>query len=288
MRQLSQVNKAFVAHWKTNCGRDSSPTCDLCDRPYTSKRALAEHIKTYCHLCETSFVTSQAFEQHYQHPAAHADNDCHTCNHFFEDERTKQEHMDVCDSADENTFCTICNKNFREPKDLQNHLSSPKHKGKNASCFVCPSKFRTPSGVALHLESGCKQLPLNRHHITAAVNSLNIAPKISLRHSVEGSLLATPRPLITYQAFESSFNGSAYQCPICPTMFRTLSSLEAHLNSPAHDEDEFKCPKCNTHFKLVSGLVQHLKSGSCGLSNLKDVERRFADMEAQLSRSLKL
>jgi len=40
-------------------------------------------------------------------------------------------------------------------------------------------------------------------------------------------------------------------------------TLNGHLNSPAHDDDEFRCPKGKTE---ISGFVQHLESRGCGLA----------------------
>lgn len=102
--------------------------------------------------------------------------------------------------------------------------------------------------------------------------------------------MASPRPLITYHAsqLQIAFNGRDYRCHICNKAFLSLYSLESHLNSPVHDEDEFRCPKCERQFTLISGLVQHLESASCGLSSIEDVARRFARMTAGFSRALAL
>jgi uncharacterized Zn-finger protein len=140
------------------------------------------------------------------------------------------------------------------------------------------------------MESGCKQLPANRHQITAAIHALNITPAISLRPAIEGfspSRSFSP-PLIAYLASANSSSSLGYQCHICHKTFSVLHSLESHMNSPVHDGDEFKCPGCQRKFKLISGLVQHLESGSCGLSGKSDVEERFFGITAQFTRALNL
>ena len=166
------------------------------------------------------------------------------------------------------------------------------HRPRSIPCFAqtCPSKFKTPSGLAQHVEGNCNKLSITRHHVTAAVQALHMTPAISLRPAIEGFAPAPPRPLIAYHAsqLQIAFNGNRYQCQICNKTFLSLYSLEAHLNSPVHDEDEFKCPKCERQFSLVSGLVQHLESASCGLSGIEDVGRRFARMTLGFSRSLAL
>ena len=165
------------------------------------------------------------------------------------------------------------------------------HRPRSIPCIgSCPSKFKTPSGLAQHVEGHCNELSMTRHHITAAVHALNIKPPISLRPAIEGSVPAPPRSLITYRAsqLQIAFDGNGYQCQTCNKTFLSSYSLEAHLNSPVHDEDEFVCPKCERQFTLVSGLAQHLESASCGLSGIEDVGLRFAQMTLGLSRSLAL
>ena len=142
--------------------------------------------------------------------------------------------------------------------------------------------FKSPSGIALHIESGCHWI--TRHHVTAAVHAMNIAPNISVKQTTA----LVPSTIQTYIATEASFNGSAYECYLCPKLFRTLSNLNGHLNSPAHDEDEFRCPKCKAEFKLVSGFIQHLESNSCNLVKTTQIDKYFDDLTGQFSRLLKL
>lgn len=111
-------------------------------------------------------------------------------------------------------------------------------------------------------------------------------PAISLRPTVEGAIATVPRSLVTYHATENAFNGNGYECHICSKVFHTLNSLDKHLNSPAHDDEEFQCPKCNIKFTLTSGLISHLESRSCGLSGIQDVEQRFEAMTDQFSHLL--
>ncbi|KAM6501678.1 hypothetical protein JOM56_001655 [Amanita muscaria] len=279
--------------------------CASCYKSFTTQQGIMSHcnakrhrpgrLTSYCYQCNRHFANNNGLEQHLQYSQAHRIYySCSTCNKTFNSESAVDQHRRDSPVHKQvvrrtpRTTCTICEKRFQTPGDLAQHNASSVHRYRNTSCFVCPSRFKTPSALAQHVESSCQQLPFNRHHITAAVQSLNIASKISLRSSIEGSLpvLRISRPLITYQALARSFNGRGYQCHICRKTFPALQSLQAHLNSPVHDVDEFKCPKCNTRFKLVSGLVQHLESASCGLSNVRDVERRFAQLTSRFSRLL--
>ena len=114
---------------------------------------------------------------------------------------------------------------------------------------------------------------------------MNITPNITIKR-ITGP--AHPPTINTFIATEASFNGSAYECYICRKSFRTLSGLNGHLNSPAHDDDEFRCPKCKAEFKLVSGFIQHLESNSCNLMKTTQINKYFDDLTGQFSRQLKL
>jgi len=143
--------------------------------------------------------------------------------------------------------------------------------------------FKSPSGIALHIESGCHK-KITRHHVTTAIRTMDIVPNITIKR-ITGSV---PPPTVrTYIATAASFNGSAYECYLCRKTFRTLPGLNGHLNSAAHDDDEFRCPKCKTEFKLISGFVQHLETGSCGLAAASQINNYFNDITAQFSRLLK-
>lgn len=131
----------------------------------------------------------------------------------------------------------------------------------------------------MHLEDSCKS-NITRHQVTAAVHSMGFTPDISINRRIEGithdsseslQMITTSNsnPPTTSQLFatEDSFNGSHYVCPIADKCgnrkFNNLDALNNHLNSPAHDENQFKCPGCYTEFKLISGFIQHVESRMC-------------------------
>ena len=160
------------------------------------------------------------------------------------------------------------------------------HYSQNSKCPICPSYFASPSAVAHHIESGCHGI--TRNQVTHAVKTLDIVPNICIDKRIEG---ASPTPLPPpstsinyYIASPSSFNGRAYACFICQRMFRSLSSLSDHLNSAAHDANEFKCPKCKKRFKLISALIQHIESAACRLAGLQEVSNHFQGLIAHFSR----
>lgn len=164
------------------------------------------------------------------------------------------------------------------------------HDSADFNCPLCSKSVTVPSAIAHHIESGaCHNI--NRHQVTAAVHALKIIPTISLSHRLEGGVNKSnpsTRTVIHYSANERSFNGTAYECYLCRSTFRTLASLNSHLNSAAHDADEFKCPKCKKKCTLISGLIQHIESNSCGVAKFTQIADQTSALTAQFSRLLKL
>ncbi|KAL4260924.1 Zinc Finger C2H2-type Transcription Regulator [Pleurotus pulmonarius] len=287
--------------------------CSVCDRQFRSFVALSDHCRStahgaWCMPCQRFFVNDQSLSQHINASPKHAfDSDDSSEVYSSDDDETSSEeeddeepycqgcsrwfvnvmslHAHLRDSPLHN-WCFQCSRDFSTNTALNQHTQSLAHKDRDLQCPFCRVMFKSPSGVAFHVESGCHKI--NRHQVTAAVHALGIVPTISVNRRLQGSSNSFPTTLTTYIATEASFNGSKYDCYLCNRKFRTLSGLNAHLNSPAHDKDEFKCPKCKREFKLISGLVQHIESGVCKVAQLKKVEAYYEDLTAAFTRALKL
>jgi len=283
------------------------PQCSDCWREFSSTQALHAHCRdkanhAYCEDCERLFVHFQALNQHLQNSPAHQDESyeesdseseaansdddelpyCGACDRWFINRLSKYQHLAASSS---HNWCFVCSRDFSSPTALDQHSSSRVHKACDLPCPLCSKTFKIPSAIALHIESGaCHNI--SRHQVTAAVHSLGIVPTISITRRLHGSSSAA-RTTITYAASEMAFNGSAYECYLCHRTFSSLMSLNAHLNSPAHDAKEFKCPSCRKEFKLISGLIQHIETETCGVARFQQVEDFAHNLADQFSRLLK-
>ncbi|ETW80917.1 hypothetical protein HETIRDRAFT_320509 [Heterobasidion irregulare TC 32-1] len=284
--------------------------CTQCYRDFAHEQALHAHCRDkadhpYCTACERLFVHDRALEQHLQSSAAHQDSSdeyeeesevetdseseseeryCHGCTRWFVSRESLYQHLA---SSSRHNWCFVCSRDFGSEAALDQHSSSRVHKDRNFRCPLCGSMFKFPSSIAHHVESGaCNNI--SRHQVTAAVHRLNIVPTISLSHRITGPGGPPMRTIVHYSATEQAFNGSAYECYLCHRTFRTLASLNMHLGSAAHDEDEFECPKCKKTFTLISALVQHIESEVCGAARFKQVEDIATQMTGQFARMLRL
>lgn len=152
--------------------------------------------------------------------------------------------------------------------------------------------------MAMHLEGSCKS-KITRHQVTSAVHSMGFTPDISIGRCIEegSSQMITAlnfNPSTTSQLFatEASFNGSYYACPFVDCRkrkFKSLHALNKHLNSPAHDKNQFKCPGCHTEFKLISGFIQHVEARMCvgtGSATFEQIEIQIGSLAGFFSDNL--
>jgi len=91
---------------------------------------------------------------------------------------------------------------------------------------------------------------------------------------------------VTYIASAAAWNGSAYECYLCHSGFRTLVSLNRHLASPRHQAKVYLCPltSCRKEFSTLSALCQHIESERCGVGKFRQVQNAMDSIVGRMGR----
>jgi C2H2-type zinc finger len=154
------------------------------------------------------------------------------------------------------------------------------HRDRQSGVFACPDpgcarRFASGSALMQHFDSGSCPSRVNRHVVNRIVVRLdrnNIITNPAHLITAEGGYDA-PHPSLTY-ATERSYNGSSYECFLCHREFHKLDSLNAHLQSPVHEDNIYRCPNhdgCKAKFSTMSALCQHAESDKCGVRRFRYV-----------------
>ncbi|KAI0791144.1 hypothetical protein C8Q75DRAFT_759659 [Abortiporus biennis] len=266
--------------------------CSRCDRFFGTDRALEQHEANsprhnICSDCEIDFTTETGLIQHFvQSPNHHY---CQRCEDHFDDEYDLEEHYreahyycETCEkifnsdiglhehNRQKHWYCESCKRVFQNENSLNNHLRSSVHRPRQFACpgRGCGMSFVSEAARVLHFESGTCPSGVNRERLN------RFAIQMDRSH-----VITNPSRLISYDstsntssqlwATERTWNGDAYECFLCHREFRSLSAINAHLHSPAHEDKIYRCPTawqgCNMQFKTISALFQHVESESCGV-----------------------
>jgi len=120
------------------------------------------------------------------------------------------------------------------------------------------------------MESGGCASGMTRHRLNDAVTTMDRFNVITNPARLIGGL----NQFVETWATDKAWNGAAYECYFCHLIFRSLTALNQHLQSPRHEEKIYFCPKhdCRKEFTTLSGLCQHVESGSCGVLRFREVQ----------------
>ncbi|KZV81211.1 hypothetical protein EXIGLDRAFT_844792 [Exidia glandulosa HHB12029] len=253
----------------------------------------------WCSLCDRYFSSGQAYWQHIDNSVRH---ECSFCYFHFEDQDQDLDHLEaehercgicrlwVADGGDAmhehrlsdhaNRYCSPCRRVFIGSSNLQSHLNSSLHRPKAIPCphrsRGCTQSFVSHSAMTLHLESGHCVSGFTRADVNRRVIELD-----------RGRVISDPSRLLTnggapaqYIVTERAWNGHAWECYLCHAEKRSRQALNAHLNSPRHEEKMYLCPQrqCAQRFTTLSALMQHIESDRCGVQRFKVVQQAIAQL----------
>lgn len=144
--------------------------------------------------------------------------------------------------------------------------------------------FLDISSLALHWDSGkCCEGRVDREQMDRYLIKHDRDGRITntRRTITDGTGMNSYLPPPSYEAAALAWNGRAYACYFCPTTFRTLRELNAHLASPKHSRGTlnggsvYHCTdvgRCNMQFGALSAVVQHIKHGRCGALRMSETQ----------------
>ena len=144
-------------------------------------------------------------------------------------------------------------------------------------CPFCQRPFTTATGVIHHLETGSCPKARNLDHATILAEIRRRDP----HHVIVKKLLTYPSSTPTITTVTSAcWNGNGYECYLCHREFRTLRSLDQHVNSPTHRQKVYHCPgrNCAREFTALAALFNHLESETCGTMRFDTVQRKMGDL----------
>jgi hypothetical protein len=184
-------------------------------------------------------------------------------------------------------YCTPCERSFNSESNLESHSSI--HKPKDFRCpgANCARSFVSQSALIQHWESGTCPSRITRDIVNQEVVNIDrnnvITNPSRLIRGPDGCSPSTSSIFATNR----SWNGSSFECFLCHKEFRTLQSLNAHLQSPRHQDKIYRCPNqsgCGLEFSALSSLCQHVERDRCGVQMFRGVRQAMESLVSGVKR----
>ncbi|KAI0033740.1 hypothetical protein K488DRAFT_77732 [Vararia minispora EC-137] len=257
-------------------------SCELCVRYFGSSKdfasfnGLEQHwIQSsrhhYCQYCQYHLDTVEDLAKHARNGHAW----CAAHRRVFVNDRELHEHYRrqhhfelVRHHSDDHYYCEDCDTFFQSQSNLKEHLNSSRHR---VATIPCPSArcgrfFIKFSDLVQHVEAGT---------CPSGIEPETLDEEVIYRD--KDHIITNPERWAT----ERSWNGSAYECTLCTRDFRTLRSLNQHLQSSAHTDQIYRCwnRSCGSVYAALSSLVQHIESDRCGVRRFKKVKNALDEIK---------
>jgi len=277
---LSILSKCYCYRCKRFCAHESalhqhirdSPrhnVCDVCqgDMDFKSLKDLKAHYvrskaHAYCGQCDEHFAAHRLFDEHlsFIHDARRGMSES--------TERVDEDAAVLQNGRQSYHYCAECNRTFQSANNLDAHRRSATHQPKNVRCPCegCAQSFVSRSALILHLEYGICRSGVTFTSINKYVRQFDTECFITDRtRMVDGTEDVT---------VNEGWNGVAYECHLCHSLFHKRYSLIQHMRSPRHQTKIYVCPQstCRERFSAFSGLCQHIESGKCRVKQDQGVQ----------------
>ena len=240
--------KGLKIHMSTAHGNNVGSICPICGKILKTVPGLKEHISQVhegnkprfkCTLCDGSFSTKQALENHM---SVHEGKifQCSNCNEEFnsknkleghiakEHDRSKLHKCEHCDSAYVTKNALVSHIAFVHDKTISNVCS---HCGKN-----CMSKGDLKNHVRIVHELAGKHLFKCEH----------CEKSFKLEHTLKSHI-------------EIIHEGTRVNCPVCQKPFVSKTVMKLHIKTVHEKKKPHVCDICNESFAQTAHLKTHKK-----------------------------
>lgn len=147
---------------KVHNGEQREFGCDLCEKKFTRKSKLREHMFRHtghfnyrCDICEKGFLQMAHLKRHIDH--IHTDRTCDQCAQVFTKWSSLLAHKRTVHTTEADNKCTDCNRVFKSKCSLRNH--SKVHAKQNHQLIYectfagCSKFFQKHSNMLAHYKS---------------------------------------------------------------------------------------------------------------------------------------
>lgn len=240
--------------------------CPYCDRRYTSKNNVAQHIQMYhmgdnepnpspCEICGKVCSSKLALKAHMRlHTSGTA---CEICGKVFQERHKLQRHIQSRHEKLRKFECHICNKKLSSLSAVQIHVNTY-HSNQEYKCSFCPKKFSAQLTHRLHEKKHIE----NQNYVAAKewkeYYTVCDGEEGKISKLKKCNLCGILSRNMGHHLSKIHFP-TEYRCEICDATFKTKQTRDVHVQEHEHGK-AYRCPICGREFSERRNLISHLRT----------------------------
>ncbi|XP_066156716.1 zinc finger protein ZFP2-like [Euwallacea fornicatus] len=234
--------RLFRIHRRIHQPNAKAWECCTCNKKYSSKNLLNEHINTHlgvrpyvCPTCGKDFASKYTFKSHEKtHLSRPRPFTCDKCDKAFLSQQHLVQH-EKTHLAVKDYQCVLCNKRFATVHNLEVH--SVVHTGyKPYICGLCGKAFARKAEIRDHERTHTGERPFQCEFCGAT---------FSQRSNLQSHKRVT------------HYDDKRYKCEDCGKCFKRRRLLDYHIKAAHTGERPYKCEICEATFVYPEHFKKH-------------------------------
>ena len=274
----TEQNSLVINPVSTNSGADRSFQCDQCNKQYSHKSHLNQHIasvhdgkKHECDHCKKQFSHRSSLKVHIDAVHEGTKFDCDMCDKTFTQKNSLKIHIKTVHEKKRPFACEICGKSFQDKNGMKRHLRLVHKNQSNVStedkqvfqCQNCDNNYKHKWSLKVHVGTvhegrkfGCDQCNKQfsqKCHLNLHIDTVHEGKKFDCDQC--NKQFSQKCHLNEHIAIVHE--GKKFDCDQCIKQFSYKVDLNQHIAN-VHDGKNYECDQCNKQLSNKNSLKTHI------------------------------
>ncbi|XP_055530475.1 zinc finger protein 431-like isoform X2 [Wyeomyia smithii] len=247
--------------------------CDLCSTTFNNIRALRMHRKNHlgppkvwgCEVCQKKYSSKNLLDEHMNMHSGKRPFKCSHCPKDFASKYTLAAHTKIHQDRERVFNCRECGKGFYSQSNLLQHEKI--HTGvRDYACSDCEKTFMSQHNLDIH-----RIVHMNYKPFVCRTCGKGFARKAEIKdhertHTGERPFVCdicdasfSQRSNLQSHKRATHFNDLRYSCDMCGRRFKRRRLLDYHIKACHTGERPYKCEICSATFVYPEHFKKHQK-----------------------------